>query len=485
MLILLFFSILSVDEIDTIRQQILNGQYDEAYQASNSMIVQQGTNNADQILFFFRGYSNIKLGNYLQGISDLSHFLNISKDIDFQDQKDAYILRGTAYLKIGDLNKASTDAVVSRDEVLLSLVRQAASLLNSAKSNETSPQLTLNTYSKLIEICPLSEDFLCEAANISIQLNNITLFKELSKKVFKISPSDAKMRQMKSKFLFSNGNIEKAKNCINKCVNSKECTEFFNDIQNFELNRQNTIKSIEINDIESAEKSLNYCQEIVKKYSHDKSPLSNSIKEIQVKILSLKNKSIDAVYIYEDLIESNPNNENYVIQQGQLLVDIGDFKGAIDDFQKVKKNAKNESPEFFKADELIKKVESLQEEEKKSIYSDLLDVKNDASKDFKKTYKEMTMKWHPDRFKDPINKRIAERKMAIINSAYDSLCNQQNSSNNNNDINNMNPFLILLVLIGYYVCQAFNFIFNFFYYVLCFFVGLIAIICQSIASFFN
>lgn len=430
MLSLLLISALSVDTVNSIRKQISNKQYNQAYQASNSMILQQGMLDADSVLFLLRGSASVRIGKYLQGISDLSRFLRTTKNINPKDQKEAYLLRGTAYLKTGNLEDAKSDAENSKDDSLVKLITKARFLLNSAQSNESTPQFSLNKYLELIKICPSSEDFLREAANIALSLGNNTLFNDLSQKALIISPKDAKLLEMKGRYLFSNAEIlmaqKFARMCINSASDASKCTELLKSINSFQANEKNATSAIAKKDFETAQKHIDLCRDIVKKYASSDSPLSNQIKAIHVKVLLSKNKKEEAIEYLNDLIKASPNNVGLLTQRGELLLDLGDYSGAIADFQIVKKNTKPNTSENKKVIKLIEKASTLQEKEKNVDYYTVLGLKHGASmNEVKSAYRKMVVKWHPDRFKEPLKKKEAEKKMKMINRAYDVLSDEK------------------------------------------------------------
>lgn len=430
MFLLLIITALSIDTIASIRKQISNKQYNAAYQAANSMITSQGILDADSILFFLRGCSAVKIGKYSQSINDLSRFLRTGTNINQKDQKEALVLRGTAYLKIGNLEDAKNDAESSKDESLMKLVKKASFLLNSAQSNETTPQFALNKYSELIKICTSSENFLREAADIALKLGNNTLFVELSQKALTIAPKDPKLLEMKGRFHFSNAELimaqKYAKMCINSASDASKCTAMLKSINSFQNNEKAATAAVAKKDFGLAQKHINSCKDIVSKYSTSNSPLSNRIKGIHIKILLAKNQKEEAVDCLNDLIKASPNDISLLTQRGELLIDLGDYSGALSDLQIVKKKTKQNSSENKKAIKLIEKASELQEKEKNVDYYTILGLKHGASmKDVKAAYRKLVVKWHPDRFKEPLKKKEAEKKMKMINRAYDVLSDEQ------------------------------------------------------------
>ena len=99
-------------------------------------------------------------------------------------------------------------------------------------------------------------------------------------------------------------------------------------------------------------------------------------------------------------------------------MELGDYDGALDDFRAAEKLAGHNR----RIENLIQKAAALQEKENNVDYYTLLGVKRTASeKELKEAYRKAVIKWHPDRHREPLKKKEAEKKMKMINKAYDVL----------------------------------------------------------------
>lgn len=422
----LITQILAVDTPASIRKQISQSKYQAAFSASNSLITQKGILDADNILFYLRGYSNVHLGKFDDGISDLSRFLRSSTQIDPKDKKSAYSLRATAFLKIGNLEDAHSDATNSKDNQLLKQIRQATLLLESATSNQTSLTYSLEKYNQLLKICPKSATFLGKAASIALEMGNTTYFNDLIQKAFAISPHDPKLLEMKGKYHFSTNELALAKKFANICTNRasdpSKCTALLKSINNFQKTEKEAASAIANKTFDLAQQKIEVCNSIIQKYASSDSPIATHIKGLQVKVLLAKNKKEEAVDYLNDLIKVSPNNENLYLQRGELLLELEDYSGAMNDFQFVRQKTKKGTATNKKVLNLIEKTSKLQEKEKNVDYYTVLGLKRGSSiSDVKSAYRKLVVKWHPDRFKETLKKKEAEKKMKMINRAYDVL----------------------------------------------------------------
>lgn len=426
MLIFLAFSLFSSNSFDSIRKMLNAQQFKAAFEASNSKIIQQGVLKADPVLFFIRGYANIKIGKYNHGISDLSRFLTSSKKINQKDKLDSYSLRCTAYLKTGKIEEALDDASKSKNEALIKTATRANLLFATAISTESSPKFSLSKYEELIKICPFSEDFLLNAANVALSIGDSSLFLEFSQRVLKINQKNAKILEIFGRYHFSQMELKEAEEFAKKCIKSSpdpsNCSSLLKSIENFKKNEKEAADLVSKKKFDKAKKYIEICQQIVKKYSSEDSPLANQLNKINVKVLIAKDEKEDAIECLNGLIKAFPENNEFLIHRGQLLLDFNDYSGAISDFQVVKKRTNCESIENKEVVKLIEKASELQEKEKKMNYYTVMGLDNGASvEEVKKAYKKLVVMWHPDRFNKPLKKKEAEKKMMMINKAYDVL----------------------------------------------------------------
>lgn len=464
MFFLFFVTLISSSPTSTIKNYLEKKKYAEAHHLANEAIKSKGDLNADIILFLYRGSANVHLKKFNQGITDLSTFLG-KTDHKSGNQKDiiqAYYLRSTAHLRLGNLDEAKTDAEKSKDDSLMKEISKAHFLYMSAIAKDTTPRYVLEKYSALVKICTHSAIFMREAARFALKTGNTTSFDTFSKRCLSLSPKDEVVLDLKGRYHFSKSeNVEAQKHlnfCIKVCPNSTECKRTQKDINDYQANEQKAQSYSSQKQYQQAKKHIEICLPIVKKYAPDGSQLSNRFKKIYVEILLAVDDKETALENLDDLIQSYPDNNDYLLQRGKILIDFSDYTGALKDFQIVKKRTNENSNDYREAVRLTTKASKLQEEEKNENYYDVLGIRRGASIDeVNKAYRKLVIKWHPDRYSKTLQKKAAEKKMMNINRAYEvlsdknkkkSYSNNNSNSNSNNDYDDFDDF-------------DFNFNFNF------------------------
>ena len=279
----------------------------------------------------------------------------------------------------------------------------------------------------MIKICPFSEDFLRNAANIALSIGDNALFIEYSQKALEISPKDGKILEIIGRYHFTQLEFKKAEEYAKKCTkslsDSSNCKIMLKSINDFQKNEKKAANLVSKKKYDQAKKFIEICQSIVKKYStFEDSPLANQINKINVKVLIAKDEKEEAIECLNGLIKAYPNINEFLVQRGQLLLDFNDYSGAISDFQIVKKRTKPDSLENKEVVKFIEKASELQEKEKNMNYYTIMGLNSNANlNDIKNAYRKLVVMWHPDRFNKPLKKKEAEKKMMMINKAYDVL----------------------------------------------------------------
>ncbi|KAH0790915.1 DnaJ domain containing protein [Histomonas meleagridis] len=426
LLSLLILNVNSLSKIESIKKQIKQGKYQAAFNEANSEILKQGTLDAEEELFFLRGQAALKIGKYDDCIKDISRYI-ASHKYTADSLKHAYVSRGEAYLNLGELDEAKSDADNSKDISFQNKVKKAQLLLNAALDNENSTnyKLSLSKYLDLLRFCTSSSKFYGRAANVAYNLGNTSQFLDLSQKALTLKKNDPYVLELRGKYYLSTADFTNAqrflKSCIGSASNPAKCTSLLKSSNSFQTHQKSATESITKKDFTTAETHITECNSIVEKLGFNDTPLSNIVKGLKVKVLIARGKKEEAISYMNDLVKASPTNYDLLMQRGELLMDIGDLDGAMSDFQTVRKNSKNNR----KVIKLIEKVSDLQEKEKNVDYYTVLGLKHGASiKEVKDAYRKCVIKWHPDRYKDPIKKKEAEKKMKMINRANDVLSDE-------------------------------------------------------------
>ena len=424
-LILLLIQQLScLDTHESIKKQLQQSRFNEAYKSSNSLINSKGILDSEPELFYFRGKAAYHIGKYQECINDISRYLGSGNK---EYQKEGYETRCNAYIKIGDFDDAKIDAENSNSERAKRSLRNIQILRSAAENNENSSnyKTALAKYQEMLKICSSAPVIYGKAALLAEKLGNSTLFLDLSKKGLSLAPKNAFILEILGKHYLLDGNFVMAqkhlKYCISVASNPSKCTILLKASNNFQTNQKHASEEITKKNFNLVDKYIKECDNIVNKLNATGTGLDCLIKGLKVKVFIANGKKTDAVKYMNDLIKNEPNNYKLLFQRAELLKDIGDYDGALKDLYVIKKNRNSQ-----KVVKMIEQISDLQEKEKNVDYYTLLGVKRDADqKEIKDAYRKLVIKWHPDRYKDPVAKKEAEKKMKMINKAYDVISDKE------------------------------------------------------------
>lgn len=427
MLFLITVVAYSVATPQSIEKLLAQSKYDRAYQEASSVITQEGILNAAPVLFYLRGQAGYRLGKYEEAVNDMSRFLRSGK-ANQKESKTAYLYRGFSYLRTGNLQDAEVDASTINDPKLKQNIKNATLLHGAAKDFEKEGNLkqAFDRYQRLLKISTACPKFMGGAARVALALGNTTYFNDMITKALARAPRDPELLELRGRYLLSTTDYLNAqkhlKLCISTASNPNKCTALLKSMNSFQSNEKKARDAITAKDYDTAKVHIAECKKVNDLVGVDDSKLSLAITALEVKILIAQNKKEEAVKLLDKLIKASPNNNELLIQRGEVLMSLGDYDGALTDFQVVRDRTKNNQ----KVINLINKAAELQKKEKDVDYYTLLGVTKRATEDeIKSAYKKAVVKWHPDRYRDTFKKKEAEKKMKMINKAYDVLSDQK------------------------------------------------------------
>lgn len=414
---------LSTETVESIKELMSQSKYQAAYTAANNLISTQGAMDADSQLYFLKGRAAYQIGKYEEAIQDMTKFLNSGR-IPIKDQNQARSIRGNCNLKLGNIEDVQVDVVSCPDRTLSRQMNEVKGLLTAIDKSEQSKdyKAAFTKYQKLLGITSKSSQYYIRACQAALDAGNMTLFDDFTIRALRIAPKNSKLLEFRAQYYLINNEITPAqkhlKLCINSASDASKCTAMLKATNNFSSNYESATKAITSKNFDQATNHINVCEQIAIKLAPEDAKLILSVKSLKVKVLLAQNKKESALKYMNDLIKASPKNDDLKIQRGELLMELGDNDGAMTDFQDVRKRQKNNK----KVIGYIEKIAAIQEKEKHIDYYTLLDLKHGASiGEVKKAYKKMVVKWHPDRYKEPLKKKEAEKKMKMINKAYDVL----------------------------------------------------------------
>ena len=251
-------------------------------------------------------------------------------------------------------------------------------------------------------------------------------FSELSKNLANIYPEDATLLYRIGIVNFCNGNIDESfkhiSNSIKLKKSPKNCSNALNaikDINKYYPEAQNYIK---LNNFQNAENSIEKVFNSGKLFCSENSNLIQAAYVIQSQIIKSKGNNNITLEFLNNMTNKFPENNDFLIERGELNLEIGDYDAALFDFQ----TAQRRNPNDSRIHNGINKAQQLKKEATTKDYYKILGIKKGSSlEEVKKAYKLKAREWHPDRFGDKEKKKEAELMMKDINIAFDILGNAQ------------------------------------------------------------
>ena len=413
----------TADFMAKVKNLITKKSYTQAIKVSTDLIEEQGMIDADPLLFNYRGIANFHLGKYNEAIRDLTQFIYAS-GTDQKTLKAAYSYRGQCNLIIGNLEDATIDAEKSGNSTLIKSVKSTKFQIELAEKSisENNQKEALEHYNKTLRFAPYSAQYLVKAAECALKLGNSAAFDELSHRIFKIDAKNPMYLMLVGLDAFEKNDLKLAQSRFKKCNTNNKCIRLLKATNRLIDHRSQASRLIRQNKYEEAAPHMNQCLEIVNTFAKPDSNVTLSIDLLNVKVLLKKGKQNEALDTLNTLIKSYPNSTELRLDRGEILIDLADYDGAIVDFSFVTRKDEHNR----RAQAGLKKASELRDKEKHQDYYEVLGVKKGCSqKELKDAFRKCVNTWHPDRYKDPMKKKEAEKKMKMINKAMDVLSDPQ------------------------------------------------------------
>jgi tetratricopeptide (TPR) repeat protein len=387
-----------------------------AYELASKLIATEGKECPE--LFLIRAKALKSLGRFEESIRDVNIFRS-SGVMREKDEKESNDVLSWNFLGLGDFYTAMLYARIGSDKNLPEIIEGAKKLLSSAERLEEKGdlRLSLSKYRALLELCRGSGQIWAKAARVAFSLREMVVFLNFSETALLLSPGLSDVILLKAKYQFGRKQISVAEKLLKSC-NSSNCTELLRLVHSFEQWEKAARDAIAAGNWNQAQIFIVACEQSVAATEDHSGVLSLTAKELKALYLIGGGKKQEALPLLNDVIVAFPRNVKLLIERGEILMQLNDLEGANDDAQA----AKRLEPRNRRATLLASKVSELLEREKSEDYYSVLGIPSSATElEIKKGYKEASKKWHPDQFKDPLKKKEAERRMKLVNVAYDIL----------------------------------------------------------------
>ncbi|XP_056145519.1 dnaJ homolog subfamily C member 3a [Lampris incognitus] len=125
-----------------------------------------------------------------------------------------------------------------------------------------------------------------------------------------------------------------------------------------------------------------------------------------------------AISVCSEVLQSDPENVNILKDRAEAYIQDEQYNEAIKDYETAGRHDENDR----QIKEGLERAQRLLKQSQRKDYYKILGVKRNAQKkDIIKAYRKLAQQWHPDNFRDPEEKKKAEKKFIDIAQAKEVL----------------------------------------------------------------
>ena len=401
-------------------------EYWKAYEAATEIINRGGGVNAEPKAHRLRAQCALTMQMSKEAIESASVVIN-KKRADPDEIAMCYKIRSKAYLQMGNLKDCLADAKKSKDRNAIEEANAATKLfnqykeLNAKKDYKTAAQ----ALDKILSVASNSPELKKMRSELAWELHDYPKFLEVAKDLPKEYPDDVVLIYRLGIVNMCNGKLDEASTKIGDAIKVKGSTKEYTSVKNtVKVLSQSYLaakKALNAQNTDGVNKSLSKFFSAGLNYCDFKSDLIKSANILKAKSIRLNGDPQHTLEFLNDMISNYSDTTDFEIERGEINLELGDYDGAIFDFQSVLRKGNNP-----RARQGLEKAQKLKREETMVDYYKILGCPRDASSsEIKSAFRKATIKWHPDRYRDKQQKQEAEAMMKKINVAYEVLSDPQ------------------------------------------------------------
>jgi DnaJ family protein C protein 7 len=344
-----------------------------------------------------------------------------------------YFRAGTAYTCLGQLDQAASqlqlalkiepnNQQVKNELVKIERIKNYVSNGQKALDSKNYQQ-ALSQFESALELAPMSTRIKLYKLEAELYLGKTDdVVKEAGLILRDEDPNNAEAYFLRGKAIYYNGNIDNGLRNVNQAL------QLDPDNAKYMKFRKILKKSESLKEEGNVFFKGSKYQEALDKYNEaiENDPINKSLNaQLYCNMSACQSKLgnwEEAISSATKAIELNPQYLKAYVRRAQCYQQVGKHEEAKRDYHK----ATEIDPESTELKKKLKEAEKLYKKSKRKDYYKLLDVPKDADTEtIKKAYKKAALKFHPDRFVDEQEKKVAEEKFKDISEAHDVLTNPE------------------------------------------------------------
>uniref|UniRef100_A0A0B7BH12 J domain-containing protein n=1 Tax=Arion vulgaris TaxID=1028688 RepID=A0A0B7BH12_9EUPU len=355
------------------------------------------------LTYFKRATVYLALGKSRSALPDLNRVVELKPDFIA-----ARVQRGNVLMKQGNLPEAQIDytEVIIRDpnhveaKEKSEIIKELEERKRLAKYyfEQREYQEVINTLEQVIELCPWDTDLRELRAEAYIAQGE--LFKAISdiRPTAKLVPDNTKAYQRMSMLHYQMGEEDESLIQIRECLkldpDHKECFEHYKKLKKLVKQLQNVL---EARNNQQYEECINKATQVMKT-EPDVMPFTLRATSFLCHCHAMSGHVDDALKSCGEVLQLDPDNLDAMIDKAEAHIANEDYDAAIRELQAAQEIDQNSR----RVQDTLTKAQKLQKQSTKRDYYKILGVKRTAKKkEIMKAYRNLAMKWHPDKHEGP------------------------------------------------------------------------------------
>lgn len=271
-----------------------------------------------------------------------------------------------------------------------------------------------------------SSTLLFRKADCEYRLNEFYESIATTGKLLKLEANNIEALELRGIAYFRLGELDAAQNHFRQGLKydpeHKGCKDVYNIVKKILTNISKAEKAMEKADYEVAAKNYlaiieaaPYNDALVPKYEME---LAKAYKSM--------NKFKEARELITKMIDRDNNNVDAHQILGQIHLAEDEFEKAIFEFRKCQEIYNERGQQSQSVEDDLRRAEAALKQSKQKDYYKILEVSRGAkTKEIKKKYRELALKWHPDKHSGDEEKEKAEKKFQEVAEAYEVLSDDE------------------------------------------------------------